>query len=220
MKTLIRSTLLLAAASAVSMAQQWEFGGTVGANLLNTVNVSGSALGSGTAGFENGISAGGYVGGFTQYTHLGGELHYLYSQSNLMVKNGGAQTTFSGAAHTLHYDVIFKTAQKKGKVQLFAAVGGGMKDFRGTGAQNPYQSLYQIGLLTHTSSLKPMGDFGAGAKFMLNQKVFIRAEFRDYITPFPTAVITPLPGVKYGSILQDIVPMVTIGMNLDVPVEK
>jgi hypothetical protein len=217
MKTLIRSTLLLAAVSAVSMAQQWEFGGTVGAGLLNTVGVSGSSLGSGTAGFETGALAGVYVGGFTQYEHLGGELHYAYMQSNLMVKAGGASTSFSGAAHVVHYDVIFKTSRNHGKVQLFAAVGGGIKNFRGTGTEAAYQPLYQVGFLTHTSSVKPMVDFGAGAKFMLTKRVFIRTEIRDYLTAFPTAVVTPAPGTSYGTFLHDIVPMVTIGMNLQAP---
>jgi hypothetical protein len=59
-----------------------------------------------------------------------------------------------------------------------------------------------------------MASVGGGVKFALSRKVFLRTEFRDYITAFPTEVITPAPGVKYGSILHDFVPMVGIGFQM------
>jgi hypothetical protein len=110
--------------------------------------------------------------------------------------------------------VIFKTNRNQGKVQLFAAVGGGMKVFRGTGTEAAYQPLSQYGYFTKTQTVKPMGSVGAGVKVALTHKVFLRTEFRDYITPFPTQVITPPPGSKYGSILHDFVPMVGIGVEM------
>jgi hypothetical protein len=51
---------------------------------------------------------------------------------------------------SFHYDLIFKTTRTKGKVQLFAAVGGGMKVFRATGREAAYQPLSQFGYFTRT----------------------------------------------------------------------
>ena len=213
MKTLLRSTLVLTAVAAACFAQKWEFGGNGGGGFLSNVDVTGGA-GSATAGFQTGAAFGGYVG-FSQYKHIGGELRYAYLQSNLSLKSGGTEATFSGVSHVVHYDLIFKTARNSGKIQLFAAVGGGMKVFRGTGKEAAYQPLYQFGLLTKTQALKPMASVGGGVKFALSKKVFLRTEFRDYITAFPTAVITPPSStVKYGKILQDFVPMVGLGFEM------
>src|ERR1022692_2408331 len=163
MKTLLQSILVLTVGAAASFAQKWEFGGA----------------GAATAGFQTGAAFGGYVG-FSQYKHIGGEIRYDYLQSNLSLKSGGTEATFSGVAHAVHYDLIFKTARNSGKVQLFAAVGGGVKVFRGTGQEAPYRPLEQYGLFTKTQALKPMASVGGGVKFALSKKVFLRTEFRDY----------------------------------------
>ena len=210
MKTLLRSILVLTAGAAASFAQQWEFGGAAGAGFLNSVPVSGG-IGSATAGFQTGAAFGGYVG-YSQYKHIGGELRYAYLESNLSLKSGGSQATFSGMSHVVHYDLILKTTRNAGKVQLFAAVGGGMKVFRGTGKEAAYQPLSQLGYFTKTQTMKPMASVGGGVKFALTKKVFLRTEFRDYITAFPKEIITPPAGVKYGTLLHDLVPMVGIGV--------
>src|ERR1035441_6552917 len=98
-------------------------GGAGGGGFLNSVPVSGG-IGSATAGFQTGATLGGYIG-YSQNRHIGGELRYAYLQSNLSLKSGGAEASFSGISHVVHYDLIFKTTRNSGKVQLFAAVGGG-----------------------------------------------------------------------------------------------
>jgi Outer membrane protein beta-barrel domain len=212
MKTVGQSILLLAAAGAACFGQQWEFGALAGGGFLNSVPVS-STVGTATAGFQTGAALGGYVG-FNQYKHIGGELRYTYLQSNLSLKSGGSEASFSGMSHVVGYDVIFKTTRNNGKVELFAAAGGGMKVFRGTGKEAAYQPLSQYGYFTKTQALKPMGDVGAGVKVAITRKVFVRAEFRDYITAFPTQIITPPPGAKYGTLLHDFVPMVGLGFEM------
>ena len=212
MKTLLRPFLVLTLAAAAGYAQQWEFGGAGGGGFLNSVPVSGG-VGSATAGFQTGAAVGGYVG-YSQNKHFGGELRYGYLQSNLSLKSGGSTATFSGMSHVVHYDIIFKTTRNAGKVQLFAALGGGMKYFQGTGKEAAYQPLSQFGYFTKTSAVKPMASVGGGVKFAVTKNVFIRTEVRDYITAFPKDLITPAPGTKYGSILHDIVPMVGIGLQM------
>ena len=203
----------LMALTPAAMAQKWEFGGAGGGGFLSNVDVTGGA-GSATAGFSTGAAFSGYVG-FSQYKHIGGEIRYAYLPSNLSLKSGGTEATFSGVSHVVHYDLIFKTTRNSGKVQLFAAAGGGVKVFRGTGKEASYQALEQYGLFTKTQTLKPMLSVGGGVKFALSKKVFLRTEFRDYITQFPTEVITPPSGsVKYGKILHDFVPMVGLGFEM------
>src|SRR3954464_1936954 len=101
MKTLLRSILVLTAASAASFAQQWEFGGAGGGGFLNNVPVT-SGIGSATAGFQTGAAFGGYVG-YSQSKHIGGELRYGYLQSNLKLASGGSTATFNGMSHVVHY---------------------------------------------------------------------------------------------------------------------
>ena len=206
MRTLGLSILVLAAAAATCGAQQWELGGVGGGGFLSNVGVAGP-VGSATAGFQNGAAFGAFLGHNT-YSHIGGEVRYAYLQSNLQLSSGGSSVSFKGMAHVVHYDLILRTTRKNSPVQLFAAIGGGMKVSRGTGAEAAYQPLSQYGYFTKTQALKPMASLGAGVKFFVARKVCLRAEFRDYITAFPKELIAPAPGAKFGSILQDFVPMV------------
>jgi hypothetical protein len=115
----------------------------------------------------------------------------------------------------VHYDLIFKTERNGGKVQIFGALGGGVKVFRGTGKEAPSIPLTKdYGYFTHTQQLKPMASVGGGVKFYITKKAFLRTEIRDYITAFPKDVIAPPPGTKYGTVLHDLVPMVTIGVEM------
>lgn len=208
MRRIALTVSLLAAAGACCFGQQWEFGGMGGAGFLNNVNVS-SAAGSATAGFQSGGAVGAFIGQ-NLYPHLSGELRYAYMQSNLHIQSGGTNATFSGNAHVLHYDLLWHTNRKGSRMQAFVAVGGGMKIFRGTGQEEAYQPNYQFGFMSKTQQLKPMASVGAGVRFALSSRIFLRTEFRDYITAFPSQVIAPAPGAKYGSLLNDIVPMVGI----------
>jgi hypothetical protein len=207
-----RIMILAAAAATASFAQQWEVGGLAGGSFLSSVNVTAPG-GAATAGFQNGAAFSGYVG-YNSYRHIGGELRYSFMQSNLRLSSGGTEATFSGNAHTIGYDVVIHTANQDSKTQLFAIVGGGVKIFRGTGAESAYQPLSNFGYFTRTQAFKPMVSVGAGVKVRLSPKVFLRTELRDNITPFPKEIITPPAGVKYGSLLHDFVPMVGIGIDM------
>jgi hypothetical protein len=45
-------------------------------------------------------------------------------------------------------------------VQFFAAAGGGMRIFQGTGTEAAYQPLSQFGYFTKTRVVKPMASVG------------------------------------------------------------
>jgi hypothetical protein len=201
-------SILICAAAIPACAQHWEIGGSAGVGFLPGVNVS-SPLGTATAGFQSGIHAGAYAGQ-NLYPHLSGEVRYGFAQSNLKLQSGGTTATFSGVSHVVHYDLLLHTNKAESRTQYFAAFGGGMKIFSGTGREAAYQPLSQYAYFTKTQAVKPMGTFGAGIRYQLSAHVYLRTEFRDYITPFPKELITPAPGAKIGSILHDLVPMVGI----------
>jgi hypothetical protein len=208
MKT-IRHSLLFLTAAAGAFAQQWEIGGNVGGSFLPGVSVSGP-MGSATTGFQTGIAAGAWLGQRIS-RHVGGEVRYNFMQSNLKLDSGGTSTSFSGQTHAVYYDVLIHTgAAKESRAQVFAAVGGGMKIFRGTGKEAAFQPLSQFAYLTKTQEVKPMLSFGGGVKFKLAPHMAMRVEVRDFLTPFPKNVITPAPGAKIGAMLHNIVPMVGI----------
>ena len=208
MRRIAVTILFLAAMAATCFGQQWEFGGSAGAGFLSNVNVSGP-VGSATAGFETGGAFGAFFGQ-NLYPHWSGELHYMYLQSDLHISSDGTNASFNGHAQVVHYDILYHTNRKGSKMQAFVAAGGGMKIFSGTGSPQAYQANYQYGYLTNTRQLKPMGDAGAGLRFELRPGLFMRMEFRDYVTPFPAQLIAPAPGAKYGKILNDFVPMASV----------
>ena len=208
MKTTLLSALILGAASYTCFAQQWEFGGGAGGSFLPGSGIT-SPFGSATTGFKGGAAFGAFVGQ-NLYPHISGELRYGFLQSNLRLASGGTEATFSGNSHVLHYDLILHTNRKESRVQYFGAVGGGLKVFRGTGAEAAYQPLSQYAYFTKTQVMKPMLSVGGGIKYVLRPRVILRTEFRDYVTMFPKELIAPAPGAKFGGILHDFVPMVSV----------
>jgi hypothetical protein len=207
MKTL-RYLLIFSTAATASFAQQWEIGGGAGGTFVPGVAVSGPQ-GSATAGFKTGLAAGFFVGQ-NLYKHLSGEIRYTFLQSDLKLASGSTTATFSGNTHAVYYDVLLHTSRRESRAELYGAVGGGMKIFRGTGNEAAYQPLSQFGYFTKTQAVKPMLSAGGGMKFKLSPHVALRTEVRDFVTPFPKQLITPAPGAKFGRFLHDFVPMVSI----------
>jgi hypothetical protein len=207
MRTIQLSVLTLAGA-ALCFGQHWEIGGSAGAGFLPQHSIT-SAFAPADAGFQTGFSAGAFVGQ-NLYPHWSGEIHYGYLQSNLRLASGGTVATFTGQSHVVHYDMIFHTNRQDRRAQYFAAFGGGMKVFRGTGKESAYQPLSQYGYFTKTQVVKPMASVGAGIKVALRPHMFLRTEIRDYITMFPKEVLTPAPGATFGGLLHDFVPSVGI----------
>jgi hypothetical protein len=207
MKTVGGAFLLLAAAAAGAFAQHWEFGVAGGYSLAPSIPVTATQpAGTATTGFAPGgafsVYLGENVGRF-----VGGELRYSYIMGDARIQSGGASTTFNAVSHEVHYDLILHTSNKS-RVQLFAALGGGVKIYDGTGVPMAYQPLMQYAYLTQTHTLKPMGSVGGGIKYAIARKVLLRMEFRDYITSFPTEVITPALGATFSrNILHNFVPM-------------
>ena len=191
--------------AATAHAQEWEIGGVGGAGFLNGMNVA-TASASATTGFKSGPAFGVFAGS-NLYPHLSGELRYTYQMSDLKLQSGGTDVGFTGVSHAVHYDLLYHPASRRGKMQPFVAAGAGIKLYRGTGKEQAYQPLSNFAFLTKTQDLRPLLTAGGGIKYRISEHMLFRAEIRDYITPFPSKVITPAPGAKVSGWLQDFVPM-------------
>jgi hypothetical protein len=211
MKTFLKTILLLAATAACGFAQ-WEIGVAGGYSDPQGVPATASG-GTATVGFAPAGAFSVYLGeDVTRY--LGGEIRYDYIMGDARIESGGASTTFGAVSHAVHYDFTLHTSNKS-PVELFAAAGAGVRIFVGNGQEEAYQPLMQYAYLTKVRTLKPMGSVGAGIKFRLGKVVEFRLEARDYISPFPTEVITPALGATFGkNIMHDIVGMAGFGFRL------
>lgn len=193
----------------VGAAQEWEVGGMASYGFYHNADAT-NPSGSASAGFNPGPAFGAVVG-YSSSSLFGGEFRYSYEMNNLKLSSDGTSTSFGGQAHMLGYELIIHPRYRhEMKIQPFLAVGGGMKLYRGTGAEQDYQPLEQFALLTKTQQVEPMISFGGGFKVMLSPHVLLRGEVRDYISPFPTNVIAPVSPTKISGWLNDFVPMIGI----------
>src|ERR1019366_1181990 len=206
----IRLAILLIPAASSVFAQQWETGLLGGGNFFNHVTATAPA-GNATAGFATGFAASVFIKeNMQRFTHLSGEGRYDYMKSDLRLSAAGQTAQFSGYSQAIHYDLVVHTNPRESRAQFFGLAGAGIKEFSGTGTEAAFQPLSQYGFFTKTRAVKPMISVGGGFTYKLGKNVLLRAEVQDFVTPFPTAVLTPPPGVKYGGWLNDIVPMVGI----------
>jgi hypothetical protein len=200
-----------ATAAPVAMAQKWEFGGGVGGGFYTSQDVSAPG-GSASAKVQSNVAAGFWLannGG----SRWGGEARYDYQRGDLQVSSGGTQATFGAETHALHYDVIWHGAPPGSKVRPFIAAGGGIKVYRGTGAEVVFQPLSNFALLTKARDMTGLVSLGAGFKVQMSPHVQLRFDFHDYLTPFPKHVIVPNTGARVGGWLQDFVPMVGLSFT-------
>lgn len=196
--------LTMAALAASASAQSFEVGVLGGGAIHFDRPVTGAATGN--AGFKPGYTVGGTL---THNTagHWGGEVRYEFQKTDLRTSSGGQTATFGGQSHLAHYDVLLYTNTREDSVRPFVAFGGGIKGYRGTGVEQAFQPLSNVALLSRVSQWQPMISFGAGVKWRIGDRLMLRAEVRDFVTPFPKDVIVPSPGNKIGGWLHDITPL-------------
>src|SRR5262249_38409038 len=155
-----------------ALAQGFEVGGLALATAYRDANVkSGSTIGA--LGFRPGASAGAFVGQSIGQ-HFGGELRYLFAQSDLKVSSGGRAATFSGRTHTINYDLLLYAPSRNGRIRLYAAAGGGLKYYQGIGTEHALQPLSNLALLTRANETVPTVDFGGGVKVRASRRTTFR----------------------------------------------
>lgn len=212
----MKMQLVMCAAALVlapaGFAQKWEFGGGVGGGFYTSQTVSGPA-GSADAKFNMGVAGSAWLGNTTS-RRLGGELRYDYQMGDMHLGANGQTADFGAQTHAVHYDLVIQPRSTEGKIRPFAAVGGGVKVYRGTGTEQLYQPLQDIALLTKVYQVEPLVSVGGGLKFRFTDRIAFRLEVHDYLTPFPKNVIAPARNAKVGGWLQDIVPMFGVSFQL------
>ena len=186
-------------------AQTWSIGAAGGFGYSSEAAVENTA-GSAKARFGTGFAAGAVLGENVS-EHFGGELRYTYRNGHAELRSGGREATLDAAAHVLHYDFLAYATRRRARLRPFAAAGGGMRRYTGTGQMDPLQPLRNIALLAHNDQLKGLVSFGGGVKAAIGDNWSVRADFRDYATPFPEKLIVPVAGAKVHGWLHDLVPM-------------
>jgi hypothetical protein len=203
----MRLTLNLLAVALLAMpafAQKYEFGILGGGSIYQSKQITNPG-GNASAGFRMGWTAGVTVG-HDMYKHIGGEVRYGFLHNQMKLTSGDSKASFGGQAHVIHYDILIHTRDTSSDVRPYVSFGGGLKMFRGTGAEQAFQPLSNIGILTKTQQTVALGSFGAGVKVRLSERTWFRFDVRDYLTPFPKEVIAPSPGSKVSGWINNIVP--------------
>ncbi len=192
------------------MAQEheWEVGGAVGFGIVRNATIA-DPSGSASAGIDNGF-AGGAVIGQDLYGHLGGELRYTFRNDSLLLTSSGQKVSMNGDSHLIHYDLLFHALPRSSRFRPYAAAGGGIRLFRGTGNEEASQPLSDFALLSKTNEVKPLISVGGGVKFTLTGHAALRVDFREYISPFPEQLFVAGPGAKIKGWLYDSVPLVGV----------
>ncbi len=205
------ASVLIGAGAETARAQKGEAGVSGGGSFFTTQTVT-AARGTGEVGFENGFSVGGWIG-HNLYRHLSGEIHYNYERNDLKLSSGGTKVTFAGQAHAVHYDVLIYGTPTGSRVRPYGLVGVGAKQYRGTGTEAAFQPLSTLAILTKTKELQWLATFGGGVKVGLGGSLFLRLEFRDYMTRFPQVVIAPVPGAAIGGWIHNLVGQAGVGFT-------
>ncbi len=194
--------------AAACFAQEWELGGAAGYGIYRNGSITAPA-GSATAGIRNRFAVGAVLTE-NMYEHLSGELRYTYHDGDPFLQAAGVKANVQGQSHAFHYDLLFHSRPHRAKLRPFVAVGAGVKQYNVSGPGNPSQPLASIGLLTSTNQFKPLISLGGGVKYRAGEHLLLRFDFRDYITPFPKAIITPAPGATAGGFFHQFTPLAGI----------
>ncbi|HWB84086.1 MAG TPA: outer membrane beta-barrel protein [Bryobacteraceae bacterium] len=197
---------LFCLAATMAAAQQREVGIQGGGGIFTGASLAGTPA---TASFAPGPMIGVLVGQDVS-PHWSGEIRYEYERDDLRVVSGGQSAAMAGDAHALHYDLIWNSRTRREHLRPYIAAGAGLKLYRGAGAEEAYRPLMQYAYLTHTQQWEPLIAAGGGIKMSLSDRLELRLDLRDQITPFPNKVITAASGSKISGWLHDLVPSVAL----------
>ena len=187
-----------------AFAQRYEIGVHGGMSLYDKKTVTNEQRGAAEAGFSAGWGAG-FTVGHNMYEHVGGEIRYTFLKNDMKLEGGSASAKFGSQAHLIHYDFLIHATDTASAVRPYVAFGGGVKQFRGTGSEQPFQPLSNIAILTKTTDLKPMASVGGGVKVKATERMWLRFDVHDYFTEFPSKIIAPNVGSTAGGWFNNIV---------------
>jgi len=191
-------------------AEQWEVGGAGGTGIYSNGTIF-SRAGQGTAGIRNRFTLSAALTEH-RFRRVSGELRYTYQDGDPFISAAGRSTNIEGQSHSIHYDALIHVRGWR-KLAPFLEIGGGAKAYRVTGPLPTTPSLTQYARFRQDSDVKPLLVFGAGFKYPLLNKVFLRFDFLDYLTPFPGDIIVPATGGNIRGLMHQLTPMLGISVT-------
>jgi hypothetical protein len=200
---------VLAAGSVAFAQKEWEFGAVGGYGFAPNLKVEGRS-GSANTGLRPGLTIGAF-GGNDMYNRWSGEVRYIFRYSDLKLSSGGTTARFDAHQHVVHADFLGHFADRESRLRPFVAFGAGVRVLVGTGIESASQPNARFAALTNTHEVLPVADVGIGAKYNLSDRLRLRFEVRDYISPPPSNVIAPVPGNSVSRWLNDFVG--TVGLS-------
>ena len=180
--------VLTLAPACLGQEHEWEVGAAGGFGFIRNATIS-NPTGSAGAGFDNRFAAG-VVIGQDRYQRFG--------------------VNMDGNSHLVHYDLLYYALGKRSHIRPFAAAGGGIRLFGGTGHEYVNQPFIDFALLTRATQVKPLISVGGGVKVSVTTHTAVRVDFREYISPFPENLFVTAPGAKIRGWLNDFVPLVGV----------
>jgi len=195
-------------AASVGWGQSWSVGALAGFGFSRDVSIT-NAGGSAQAGFASDFAAGAVLSQDVS-DYFGGELRYVYRAGNSQLQSGGEKVTLHAASHIVVYDLLYYLWPKSVRIRPYVAAGPAVRIYTATGHELVNQPLSDFALLLHRNQTKPIISFGGGVKAALGEHFLLRADFRDYLSPFPGAVIAPAASAREHGWLHDFVPAIGV----------
>ena len=192
----------------VCFAGPYELGGMAGYGAYRNASVD-APSGAATAGIGNRFVVGA-VAGEDLYPHLSGEIRYLYQDGDPFISAGATRANIQGQSHAVHYDFLIEARRREYRLRPYFVTGAGIKYYRITGPEPLVQPLPVIVTLTNRSQVSPLFTAGVGARYRLADRIYLRADFVDYITPFPSNLFRPVAGGTDRGIFHQLTPTVGI----------
>jgi hypothetical protein len=191
-----------------ALAQVWETGATGGFGFYRDATLSGTT-GTGRAGFGARFVLGA-VAGRSLGEHFGIEGRYTFQDGDLAITSHGAEANLDGDASAFLGELVFSPLSRDAFLRPFVAAGAGVKIYRGTEEVPLDEPLMDLALLHRATQAVSLLTYGGGVKLHFAPHWWLRLDLRDYVTPFPTRVISAAPGARLQGWLHDFVPVVGV----------
>jgi hypothetical protein len=202
---MMREYLVVILFAGAAFAQQYEIGATVGYGVYRDGTIY-SASGTADAGIRNRFAAGILLADeFSNY--VSAEFNYLYHDGHPYLQAPGVKADIQGNSDALTCGLLFHFKPREHRWRPFLAGGTGAKEYVIAGPAPFPQPIPQIASLTTNDVWKVVFSAGGGVKVRLIPHMFLRAEFRDYLTTFPRQEIVPAPHNTARGIFEQFTPL-------------
>jgi hypothetical protein len=188
--------------SPLCRAQGWEVGAVAGYGAYSNASIVNNIGESASAGFHRFYQgwALGATFGEDEYNYIGGEVRYLFQWDSPELRFQGTRATIDGYSNVVVYDLLIHMRSQGKRIRPYVAGGGGVKVYTGSNLRflTLTQPLPQFAVLQPCTEVEPAVSLGAGLKYRVKRHVFLRADFRAYMTPLPDKLFrtTPLSAIR------------------------